>query len=62
MLQGGREQDGDEVAEQTIYEAYYPELVATFTGNLLADTLLYPLETILHRLYLQVIVCLCLTS
>jgi solute carrier family 25 protein 46 len=32
---------------------YYPQLVATFTGNLLADTLLYPLETILHRLYLQ---------
>jgi hypothetical protein len=44
------------VTEQTIYETHYPELVATFTGNLLADTLLYPLETILHRLYLQVIV------
>lgn len=28
-------------------------MVATFTGNLLADTLLYPLETVLHRLYLQ---------
>ena len=55
LLQGRRGAgDGDEPVEQTIYETYYPELVATFTGNLLADTLLYPLETILYRLYLQV--------
>ena len=29
-------------------------MVATFTGSLLADTILYPFETILHRLFLQV--------
>jgi solute carrier family 25 protein 46 len=50
---GIREGDEGDLVEQSIYETYYPELVATFTGNLLADTLLYPLETILHRLYLQ---------
>ena len=32
---------------------YYPELIATFSGNLLADSLLFPLETVLHRLFLQ---------
>jgi solute carrier family 25 protein 46 len=49
----GIEEDGERADDRTIYETYYPELVATFTGNLLADTLLYPLETIIHRLYLQ---------
>lgn len=43
----------DNSLERTLYETYYPELIATFTGNLLADTLLFPLETILHRLCLQ---------
>ena len=28
-------------------------MIATFTGNLLADTVMYPLETVLHRLCLQ---------
>jgi len=50
------EADDDGTVDRTIYEMYYPELVATFTGNLLADIMLYPLETILYRLYLQVIV------
>ena len=36
-----------------MYETYYPELIATFTGNLCADTLLFPLETVLHRLLMQ---------
>lgn len=39
--------------DKSLYETYYPELIATFTGNLLADTVLYPLETILHRLFIQ---------
>ena len=43
----------EKTVEQSIYETYYPELIATFTGNLLADTVLFPLETILHRLNLQ---------
>lgn len=34
-------------------ESFYPELLATFTGKLLADMLLYPLETVLHRLQAQ---------
>ena len=48
--------DDDGGIDRTIYETYYPELVATFTGNLLADIMLYPFETILYRLYLQVII------
>ncbi len=43
----------EDTVERTIYETYYPELIATFTGNLLADTVLYPLETVIHRLCLQ---------
>ena len=43
----------EDTTERTIYETYYPELIATFTGNLLADTVMYPLETVLHRLCLQ---------
>ena len=43
----------DPHTEKSLYEIYYPELIATFTGNLLADTLLFPLETVLHRLLLQ---------
>lgn len=38
---------------QNMLDAYFPELMATFAGNLCADVLLYPLETVLHRLYLQ---------
>lgn len=45
--------NSDDSGERTIYEVYYPEMVATFTGSLLADTILYPFETILHRLFLQ---------
>ena len=54
-LQSHRETEDDGTVDRTVYETYYPELVATFTGNLLADIMLYPLETILYRLYLQVI-------
>ena len=38
---------------QTVFDMYFPDLLATFTGNLLADLMLYPLETVLHRLYVQ---------
>ena len=54
-VQSHHEADDDATIDRTMYEMYYPELVATFTGNLLADIMLYPLETILYRLYLQVI-------
>ena len=40
-------------SEQSVYATLYPELLATFTGSLLADIVLYPLETILHRLCMQ---------
>ena len=36
-----------------MYEKYYPEMIARFTGQLLADALVYPLETVLHRMCLQ---------
>jgi len=55
FVQSLHETDDEASIERTIYETYYPELVATFTGNLLADIMLYPLETILYRLYLQVL-------
>jgi len=56
FVQSLHEMDDEASIDRTIYETYYPELVATFTGNLLADIMLYPLETILYRLYLQVLV------
>merc|ERR1719378_455350 len=34
-------------------ETFYREVLGAFCGHLLADTLLYPLETVLHRLHLQ---------
>ena len=37
----------------TVYEAYYPELLASYVGNLMADIALFPLETVLHRLFVQ---------
>lgn len=39
--------------KSTQYETVYPELVATFSGMFLADIVLLPFETVLHRLYLQ---------
>lgn len=40
-------------SQNPAYASFYPELLATFTGSLLADITLYPLETILHRLCMQ---------
>lgn len=37
----------------SVYDQYYPELLATFVGSLLTDCILYPFETVLHRLYVQ---------
>uniref|UniRef100_A0A3P9PU31 Solute carrier family 25 member 46 n=2 Tax=Poecilia reticulata TaxID=8081 RepID=A0A3P9PU31_POERE len=34
-------------------DAYFPELAAAWAGSLAADVLLFPLETVLHRLGLQ---------
>lgn len=34
-------------------QTYYIEVIGSFAGHFLADVLLYPLETILHRLHLQ---------
>ena len=45
---------GEGLHQLTPYEQYFPELLATFTGQLLADFVLYPLETVVHRLYIQV--------
>ncbi|XP_064412727.1 mitochondrial outer membrane protein SLC25A46 [Latimeria chalumnae] len=38
---------------QSLLDAYFPELIASFAANLGADVLLYPLETVLHRLHIQ---------
>ena len=40
-------------AVQSMLDAYFPELMASFCGSLCADVLLYPVETVLHRLHIQ---------
>ena len=37
----------------SVYDQHYPELLATFVGSLFIDCILYPFETVLHRLYVQ---------
>ncbi|CAI9731277.1 Hypothetical predicted protein [Octopus vulgaris] len=37
----------------SVYQTCFPELLAQYTGGLLSNALLFPLETVLHRLYLQ---------
>uniref|UniRef100_A0A4W5P6P6 Solute carrier family 25 member 46 n=1 Tax=Hucho hucho TaxID=62062 RepID=A0A4W5P6P6_9TELE len=44
--------DGSETV-QTMLDAYFPELMASFVASLCADVLLYPLETVMHRLHIQ---------
>ncbi|XP_025900274.1 solute carrier family 25 member 46 [Nothoprocta perdicaria] len=38
---------------QSMLDAYFPELIASFAASLCADIMLYPLETVLHRLHIQ---------
>ncbi|KAG9487946.1 hypothetical protein GDO78_007644 [Eleutherodactylus coqui] len=38
---------------QSILEDYFPELIANFAASLCADVLLFPLETVMHRLHIQ---------
>lgn len=38
---------------QNMLDAYFPELIASFAASLCADVMLYPLETVLHRLHIQ---------
>lgn len=38
---------------QSMLDAYFPELMASFAASLCADVLLLPLETVLHRLHIQ---------
>ncbi|KAL2100363.1 hypothetical protein ACEWY4_004757 [Coilia grayii] len=44
---------GQADAVQSMLDAYFPELMASFCASLCADVLLYPLETVLHRLHIQ---------
>lgn len=50
LHQRGRKQRGD---PSNPLDAYFPELAAAWAGSLVADVLLFPLETALHRLGLQ---------
>lgn len=50
LLQRDRKRRG---AADDPLDQYFPELVAAWAGSLLADVLLFPLETALHRLALQ---------
>uniref|UniRef100_A0A670J0E8 Solute carrier family 25 member 46 n=1 Tax=Podarcis muralis TaxID=64176 RepID=A0A670J0E8_PODMU len=38
---------------QSMLDSYFPELIASFAASLCADVMLYPLETVLHRLHIQ---------
>ncbi|XP_058512302.1 mitochondrial outer membrane protein SLC25A46 isoform X1 [Ochotona princeps] len=38
---------------QSMLDAYFPELIANFAASLCSDAILYPLETVLHRLHIQ---------
>ncbi|XP_076995118.1 mitochondrial outer membrane protein SLC25A46 isoform X1 [Tamandua tetradactyla] len=38
---------------QSMLDAYFPELIANFAASLCSDIILYPLETVLHRLHIQ---------
>ncbi|XP_054998202.1 mitochondrial outer membrane protein SLC25A46-like [Sorex araneus] len=38
---------------QCMLDAYFPELIANFAASLCSDIILYPLETVLHRLHIQ---------
>ncbi|XP_073200778.1 mitochondrial outer membrane protein SLC25A46 isoform X2 [Lepidochelys kempii] len=38
---------------QSMLDAYFPELIASFAASLCADVMIYPLETVLHRLHIQ---------
>ncbi|KTG44977.1 hypothetical protein cypCar_00017860 [Cyprinus carpio] len=45
--------DSQADAVQSMLDAYFPELMASFAASLCADVLLFPLETVLHRLHIQ---------
>ncbi|KAM6152453.1 mitochondrial outer membrane protein SLC25A46-like [Erethizon dorsatum] len=38
---------------QSMLDAYFPELIANFATSLCSDVILFPLETVLHRLHIQ---------
>uniref|UniRef100_A0A5S6QUB4 Solute carrier family 25 member 46 n=1 Tax=Trichuris muris TaxID=70415 RepID=A0A5S6QUB4_TRIMR len=39
--------------EKSAFDAFFPEVFTAFTSNLLAEALLYPIGTVVYRLYLQ---------
>ncbi|RDD46266.1 Solute carrier family 25 member 46 [Trichoplax sp. H2] len=47
------EDDEDTDQPHTMTETFFPELAAHFFGNMVSDIVLYPLETIMHRLLMQ---------
>ncbi|VDN53830.1 unnamed protein product [Dracunculus medinensis] len=40
-------------SEKTVFHSYLPQFFATMTSQVMADLISYPVETILHRLYIQ---------
>ncbi|ESO93129.1 hypothetical protein LOTGIDRAFT_162156 [Lottia gigantea] len=45
--------DASSSMSQTLYDEYFPDLIGTFSGAIIADIALYPLETVLNRMYIQ---------
>lgn len=45
--------DDSYIQTASMYDIHFPEMLASFTGGLLADMMLFPFETVLHRLYIQ---------
>ncbi|EDO33395.1 predicted protein [Nematostella vectensis] len=50
-LYGDCNEDPPPTSDMT--QSYYPELVANFMAFVVPDLILYPFETVLHRLYIQ---------
>uniref|UniRef100_A0A0N5BWH3 Solute carrier family 25 member 46 n=1 Tax=Strongyloides papillosus TaxID=174720 RepID=A0A0N5BWH3_STREA len=40
-------------SERTLFHRFLPKTIASLTSIIVADALLYPFETVLHRLYIQ---------
>ena len=53
LRDAGRDRLDAPATPGSMKEAYFPELVATFAGNLTADLILYPLATIVMKLHIQ---------
>ena len=48
-----REEHDDPEPHRDLVQSYFPELTANFVGFMVPEIVVYPMETVLHRLYVQ---------